>query len=419
VAVTGAPLIEPNLHAALVHFPIALIAMGVLLEVLGWLWPRCGARSAGRWMLVLGIFSCIPVITTGLYAMSQTVNPGGMQGEAWSVVAGNATWTDAHWEVMADHIFYMAIGTAVLLVCIVIWIAASDNARSKIHVAGMLLILAATGMILYGSDKGGKLVYHHSTGVGVVETSAMDTVAKEGVSSIRHLGDIVSPMELHTLAAGLTIAFIAAALGLSVRRSNVAWENRMAEEKAVAAGYRPAGQLGQQRNLLSIPTIYPGWFWIFAIVLGACTFAIGLWLIGMWRPSQILADFAHDRAEGNLRAAFHGWSATSILTLCVLLGIILRFFPRRRFFMGVFSTLLVLALATQVWTGILLLLDGPEGSVFQFRQVPAMAPKRIDFSTTEPTTRSAQPTIPIPDGTPGTDTTPETTAVPETLPVER
>ena len=41
-------LIIPNYHVILVHYPLALLAMGLLIEIFSFLWRRSSARAAGR-----------------------------------------------------------------------------------------------------------------------------------------------------------------------------------------------------------------------------------------------------------------------------------------------------------------------------------------------------------------------------------
>jgi hypothetical protein len=164
----------------------------------------------------------------------------------------------------------------------------------------------------------------------------------------------------------------------------VAWENRFAEEKAVAAGYRPAGRMGQEKNLLSIPLVYPGWFWLLAIVLVAATIGLGLYMLGVWKPLALYEILKDKRRHDEWRPVLHGYTALIIFLLVLTLGIILRFWSRRRFIMGVLCTLLVLALAVQAWTGILMLFDGPTGPVTRFNRLPRPVPTTAPVAPVAP-----------------------------------
>lgn len=397
-------LIEPNLHAVIVHFPLALLSVGLLIEVCSFIWPRSGIRTAGRWMIVLGILASIPAVTSGLNALRQTVAAGGTEDATWDVVVRQSTWTAEHWATLEKHITYVAGGALMMLIGIVIWIASSDQARHRIYLLGMAILLIGGGMIAYGAHHGGSLVYHYGTGVRMPATEPM---MEQPSGLLGRLEAAVPPMELHATLAGIVFALVAVSLGLSVRRSNVAWENRLEEQKAVAAGYRPAGQTG---NLLSIPTIYPGRFWVIAMLLAMATAGTGLIMFGAWRPSEILSQLRTDRLNDVWRPVVHVYLALSLITLTLVLAILIRFWPRRRFIMGVLSTLLVLIVMVQAWTGILMLFDGPEGTLMHFNPP---APPRMTVPDVLPLKTPVAPaTAPAVPATLPTTTTATTTTAP-------
>ena len=41
--------ISPNWHAILIHAPLGLLSVGIILELMGFLWRRSGLRPAARW----------------------------------------------------------------------------------------------------------------------------------------------------------------------------------------------------------------------------------------------------------------------------------------------------------------------------------------------------------------------------------
>ena len=47
-------LIHPNWHVVLVHYLIALLTLGLAIELLSFLYRRSTLRTAGRWMLLIG-----------------------------------------------------------------------------------------------------------------------------------------------------------------------------------------------------------------------------------------------------------------------------------------------------------------------------------------------------------------------------
>lgn len=402
------PLFEPNLHAALVHYPLALVTVGVLIEFLAVLfWRKSSVRTAGRWMVVIGILIAVPTVTTGLYALRHTVDPTGGYGEMWQQITASSPWTEAHWHAVEEHISYTVAGTLLLLIGIVIWIGGTDNARRNMYLLGLVVLIASAGLIGYGSHYGGRLVYRHGTGVSAQLTeysTGADPLAVPAVGeNLPGMPEGISSLELHLLLAGCAFALIAAAIGLSVRLSNVAWENRFAEEKAVAAGYRPAGKMGQDSNLLAIPVIYPGTIWVFAVLSAVAAAALGLWLFGIRSVGDLFSEISSHQAKDDWRPVLHVYYGVSIVALAILTGVVMRIWPRRRLLMGILCTLLVLAMVGQAWTGTIMLFDGDEGPVMRFNSIPANRP--VSVPRVAPATRPpdgmpvppAAPTIELPD----------------------
>lgn len=413
-------LIQPNLHTALVHFPVALITVGALAEVLGVLfWRKSALRSAARWMIVIGILSAVPVMTTGLYALRQTANPGAPHGEFWAAITSTSSWSDAQWDALHDHVTYTAGGALLLLIGIVIWIGGTDNARRYMYLLGLVVLLAGAGMVVSGAHDGGELVYQYGTGVQLPENaeptspSVAKLVVPSPTAALPEIDASFSPLELHLLFAGCAIACVATAVGLSIRLSNVLWENRFAEEKAVAAGYRPAGKMGQNAgNLLSIPVIYPGVFWIAAVLLLAVTAGLGLWVFGFSSIGEFISLLRTKQANDEWRPVLHVWYGAIIIALVVVLGVMMKIAPRRRLFMGMLCTLLVLAVVGQSWTGILMLFDGHPGSILRFNRLQANRPiAAIPTRPLPPSTRPAVTPLPVP-ATTHTLQTPAPTTIP-------
>ena len=86
-------LIQPNLHIAIVHFPIALLVVGVLLETFSFLgWRRSTLRVAARWMILLGAVLSAPTATSGIYALSDVNQGWPIDDEVPYVWLGQATW---------------------------------------------------------------------------------------------------------------------------------------------------------------------------------------------------------------------------------------------------------------------------------------------------------------------------------------
>ena len=375
------PLIQPNIHAVLVHYPIALLTLGVLIEVFGFLWRRSGVRTAGHWMIVLGTLACIPALTTGLYALRQTAAPGVMEGP-WHEVVAQSQWTPDHWEVLSSHLSLMVGAAIALLVSIIVWLGSADQARSRIYLLGMAILLVCVSLMVMGAHEGGELVYKHATAVNLPPTPPVDASA----TYVERLAALIDPVELHLLLVGLAVALIATSLGLSVRRSAIALENQMAETKATAAGLKPAADRGDV-NFLNIPMIYPARFWVLSGILTILAAAAGLWVIGKWSPGELLHFLSKERQEDHWRSVLHANTAAALVLLILLLALMVRWFPRRRFMMGIITTLLVVSVALQVWTGVLMLFDDSKGPLMHFTRPPTAQ----DASSTPAAERPALP----------------------------
>jgi uncharacterized membrane protein len=172
--------INPNLHVILVHYPIALLVLGMLIECFSWLgWRRSGFRAAGRWMIFLGVLSAIPTAFAGLYALSDVARMG-LDAEyafrPWREVLAVSplVHTDggAAWEMAKRHAVVNGITTVALTVVVVAWVGASDAWRRRLYWPCLLLLIAGTGFVGIGAWHGGELVYRH--GVGVEEGEAME-----------------------------------------------------------------------------------------------------------------------------------------------------------------------------------------------------------------------------------------------------
>lgn len=396
----------------LVHFPLALLIVGVLLELLTlvfWNLRKSTIRAAGRWMLVLGILAAVPTLTTGLFALHQTAEASSQSGDTWEAVASRSTWSPELWDNVREHVKWMTIGTLMLLLGIVIWISGTDNARRNMYLLGIVVLIAGGSMITYGGHAGGELVYQHGVGVKMA-TPQFDAPSASAGDAGAGLEVGYSPLELHMFFAGAAIALIAAALGLSIRLSNVLWENRFAEEKAVAAGYRPAGRMGQSGNLLSIPVIYPGIFWVLAVLVLCMAISMGLSTLGLWKPQAVWSYLQSKQARDEMRPVVHVWLGLSILTLAILVGVLIKFSPRRRLLTGIAATLLAVLVVGQIWTGVLMLFDGTSSPHFRFSRARANMPVSVlpvvKFKpVTPPTTRPIELVVPVP-ATVNTVTTP-------------
>lgn len=138
-------LIEPNLHPLIVHFAVAFLMAGpVLLFISAMRGKRSGVKSAGDWMLTLGIVAILAAIGAGLQAYYT------VQHDEPSHVA------------MTDHRNW-AIVTAVIFILFGIWRYLRRNHVPSIQFATLLFVPVV--LLVITGWKGGHLVYYYGLGV--------------------------------------------------------------------------------------------------------------------------------------------------------------------------------------------------------------------------------------------------------------
>ena len=157
-----------NLHPLVVHFPIALISLFFLLDLVGTLLSKSDWRRAAGWFLYSGVFFSGLTVAAGLIA-ADSVPHGG----------------DVH-EIMENH---EHMGIFVLLLATALagwrWLAKGQingAANTLYHIFSIILF----GLLIFTADLGGLMVY----GYGVAVEPVME-INKEAAALHEH-GEIVS-----------------------------------------------------------------------------------------------------------------------------------------------------------------------------------------------------------------------------------
>jgi len=136
----------PNPHPLVVHFPIALLSLAVVFELLARFSGRESLLTAAYWNLVVGSMAAAVAVASGLLAES-IVPENGPAHEALESHESLAFATLGIfaalflWRTLRDGEFYRRFSAFFLIAMLVAWIA-----------------LAAT------SFYGGELVFHHGVG---------------------------------------------------------------------------------------------------------------------------------------------------------------------------------------------------------------------------------------------------------------
>jgi len=137
----------PNLHPLFVHFPIALLTVGLIAEV--WAFARREDQSGklGWWLQAAGTLGLLIAVGTGILAgQSEAVPPGG-EG------------------IFATHQQGAFISAAVFA-SLALWrVGARGNIAGTRRKLFLLLYAAGVGAVLFTGWYGGRLVFEFGVGV--------------------------------------------------------------------------------------------------------------------------------------------------------------------------------------------------------------------------------------------------------------
>lgn len=362
-------LIIPNFHVVLVHYPLALLLLGTAIELFAFLWPKNGVRTAGRWMILIGALSMLPAAASGMYAFS----------EATEV-------SDAHREVLRDHVWQAGAASVFAAVAAAIGLGCSDRWRHLLRWPLLIVFVFASALTVVGAWHAGEAVYRYGTGVMADAPATQPVIAEQ----LKQQGPsyLVPPLDGHLLAAGFMAAFAFAGLGLSYRRYTHTreLERQAAVADAIRSRKSPATVLDTE---IQWPTRGTR-FWALGTLLAVVTAVLGLWYLGTstdaWATAMekvgsragvldrvhgflrelLLETFAETRRTRDFeypRRAFHFINGGMLIALMVGLTLLARYGKTGWKLLTLFSVLLLLVLAAQVWLGTLLLYDGPAGPV--------------------------------------------------------
>lgn len=398
--------ISPNWHVLLLHYPIAFLSVGILIELFSFFWPRGYFRAAGRWMLLLGGLLAIPTLVVGLYAFREAVGHG---HGGWHQVMAASSWSDSQRQYMTYHIWFNSIGTALAAVAVVLWIAGSDMFRRSVHWIVALFFILAMCLFAIGAWFGGESVYRMGTAVESPSMSIAhaDVVRghavlndEDGSTSAHGIKWFIPPLELHTALAGFAVALSVLALALTIRRLEKPIVVPVPEEEeepnaltskvirpAVPGAAIPSDPVSgdplpdrvtvetetvaTRTHLVIVtepPVLFPGRFWMLAFVLFLLTAAAGIWSVtGNFSPESLRANVNDLKdTHTHLRLLLHLAFGVSIVALTIILAGIARWGRKKAGATQILLLLAVLAIAIQFWLGILLLFDGHHGPIFRF-----------------------------------------------------
>jgi uncharacterized membrane protein len=439
-------LIQPNLHVALVHFPIGLFVVGMLIELFSFMYRRSGFRTAGRWMVLLGALLAVPVTFSGVYALNDTSTarvPADYRSDAWKVRVENSHWNAEQWETMRRHTIASAVATSLALIGSILYLAASDAWRSRLYLPILLMLTVALAGFGISAHLGGEAVHRlhvsmpdvapargtamypldgpteevslqtqpstQPADASTTQTPApqtpdittpqvppapASTTPGDGTETARgsSLSDalgragevaksrtpmqwatyIAPPMQVHLIGAGFVLSLAALSMGLSMRviTTGVPTVEGVGRIADALEHTDPRGRSRispTQLGALPWENLPSARFWLLTALAALLTACAGAWYLGLsadtFDPVKLW-----EYARATERRFVHIVTGSAIVVLPLLMAIFARFAPRAKFILLVMSLLILLAMAMQIWIGVLMLFDGIEGPTRSFNR---------------------------------------------------
>jgi uncharacterized membrane protein len=395
------PLIAPNLHVILIHFPLALLGIGLFIEVFNFLWHDSSLHKAGRWMILIGTLLLPAVATSGIYALYD-VSSHGMGFDSFSQLQSGSGFIDRDWQLVRQHVLLTGTAAGICLIAVCWYLGASDRTRRFIYFPVLTMLLIAMGLLTVGAWYAGDMVFCQGFGVVGKFESANEAQPPPNMNLQQQYEFSISTMQVHLVLAGFVFAVAAAGLGVAYRRSGQKPPPTLLQKSLRDVVNDPWSQVPSSSELVmpDDPALPSPRFWFTAAFLALLTLAAGLYVGGFIILPKVL-DWSHLRdalanlaTAGQRRIGLHIILGGGILILCLILAALGVWAPRQRELLGLSALLLILAVGAQIWIGTLLLFDTETGPIDHFRPPPAAQqeippPPPPTLPSTQPTTQTA------------------------------
>jgi uncharacterized membrane protein len=385
--------LNPNYHVILIHYPLGVFMAGIVIELFSFLWKRSSARTAARWMILLGGLSSLPAATSGIFALSDVIN--------------NQALSPEREHLLRLHVWLQSIASLLAVLTAVFAIAAADEWRQKFHWTILFVFLMCAGLFVSGAYFGGESVYREAVAVQIPKTPIGIEESQPAMADTPHMGHhgllyyTGEPVQIHMIVAGVAFALALASLGLSIRQitaepPELPEPPLIASETSAAAptvAGDPAPVFRDSHYTVDVSDYArPGLFvpaarfWLVAALIVLATGIAGYWVWAdsnsTWLPARFWNDLMVDNGKPlYTRAAIHVWVGTLLVILTLLLAALARWASQQKTVLTIFAALLVLAIALQVWLGILLQFDGGDGPLYRFSNQKDSTSASIDMST--------------------------------------
>jgi uncharacterized membrane protein len=368
--------INPNYHVILIHFPLALLGVGLLIEILSPLWRDGSIRTAACWMVLLGALAAAPAATSGIFAKYDALSQrAGPDASSWSDVKQAAALTDLQWKLLNRHVLYASIGAALAVLAAAAWLAVSPEWPTALPSSLLVVFVASMLLQTVGAYSVGEAIY--TTQFGTMGQPASDALkadwqkqtaaAPKADKLTRRIDYYIDPTQAHLIGAGFLASLAAAACGLSLRRPPHVLP-------------RPEGQAPEEP---APPPVRATKAWALAALIGLLTLAVGwyifardlsspIWAVRAIFRSEIWQPYQKDHAN-SARLLAHLLLGVGIVVLALLL-IPTAHWGVSRLLPALLSLLILVIIAAQIGVGILMLYDGDSGPLMHFTPPSATSP---------------------------------------------
>jgi hypothetical protein len=229
-----------------------------------------------------------------------------------------------------------------------------------------------------------------------------ESAADEQVEAKRKVEFYVPPLQAHVVLAGLAVAVALGALGLSARAVATADDARRVREDPDDIDdvhrdmlYQPpvprgpaamdvVRSINPETDMAAgpAPRLPVSRLWLLAALVAASASATGLWFLagpdeaGTWEPKRLWSMIMPSAENPGQRRLAHVIAGGTIVVVPLLLALVTRVSRRPKVLLTLLGLVLLLAVAAQVWLGVLLMLDTPGGAIYRFNEgaVPGTAP---------------------------------------------
>ena len=162
----------PPLHPAFVHFPIALVVVSFLADLLGRIFNKASLRWTGLWSLVAALIFGAITAATGYWDWKRL---GGVLGDT-------NRYVDFHFDIGL-----VLVGAVIVLT---IWRLIYSRRDRQPGVLYLIVMLLATGLVLFQGWYGGQMVYSQGVGVSAASKGTEPTAnGKQVLDKITPKGD--------------------------------------------------------------------------------------------------------------------------------------------------------------------------------------------------------------------------------------